>query len=141
MLVQTLSFIVTLWAVLTLVFIAMRALPGDAATIMGGIDATESETSVLRSQLGLDRSLPVQYADYLADVVQGDLGNSLRERRPVVRVLLDRLPVTVTLASMAFVIALGLGLGLGLLAGLRPGGTLDRMTLLFTTVALALPEF
>jgi len=141
LLVQTLSFIVTLWAVLTLVFLAMRALPGDAATIMGGIDASESQVSTLRSQLGLDRSLPAQYITYLADMAQGDLGNSLRERRPVVRVLLDRFPVTLTLAAMAFVVSLLVGLGLGLLAGLRPGGTFDRLTLLFTTVALALPEF
>lgn len=141
LLVQTLSFIVTLWAVLTLVFIAMRALPGDAATIMGGLDATESQTSALRAQLGLDRSLPAQYVGYLADIVQGDLGNSLRERRPVVRVLVDRLPVTVTLASISFVLALVIGLGFGLLAGLRPGGLFDRIALLFTTIALALPEF
>lgn len=141
LLIQTLSFIVTLWAVLTLVFLAMRALPGDAATIMGGLEATESQVSTLRAQLGLDRSLPAQYLAYLLDLSHGDLGASLRERRPVVRVLVDRLPVTLTLAALAFVISLFLGLGLGLMAGLRPGGTLDRVTLLFTTVALALPEF
>ncbi len=141
LLIQSLSFIITLWAVLTLVFLAMRALPGDAATIMGGIDASESQVSAMRAQLGLDRSLPAQYVTYLSDVVQGELGNSLRERRPVVRVLLDRFPVTLTLAAMAFVISLGLGLGLGLLAGLRPGSVVDRLTLLFTTIGLALPEF
>ncbi|MDT3681144.1 MAG: ABC transporter permease [Truepera sp.] len=141
LLIQSLSFIVTLWAVLTLVFLAMRALPGDAATIMGGIDASESQVSAIRAQLGLDRSLPAQYVTYLSDVVQGDLGNSLRERRPVVNVLVDRFPVTLTLALVAFAISLVLGLGLGLLAGLRPGSTVDRLTLLFTTIGLALPEF
>lgn len=138
---QTLSFVITLWAVLSLVFLAMRALPGDAATIMGGIDATAEQTSALRQQLGLDLSLPAQYVAYFGDLAQGDLGNSLRERRPVTRVLLDRLPVTLALAGMAFVIALTMGLGLGLVAGLRPGGAFDRATLMFTTVALALPEF
>ncbi|HRQ09388.1 MAG TPA: ABC transporter permease [Trueperaceae bacterium] len=141
LLIQSLSFIVTLWAVLTLVFLAMRALPGDAATIMGGIDASESQVSAIRAQLGLDRSLPAQYVTYLSDVVHGNLGNSLRERRPVVNVLVDRFPVTLTLALVAFVISLALGLGLGLLAGLRPGSTVDRLTLLFTTIGLALPEF
>ncbi|HET9027599.1 MAG TPA: ABC transporter permease [Trueperaceae bacterium] len=141
LLIQTVSFVITLWAVLTLVFLAMRALPGDAATIMGGLDASASQVSAMRAQLGLDRSLPAQYITYLSDVAQGDLGASLRERRPVVRVLVDRMPVTLTVASMAFVISLVLGLGLGLLAGLRPGGTFDRVALLFTTVALALPEF
>lgn len=141
LLIQTLSFIVTLWAVLTLVFIAMRALPGDAATIMGGIDASEAQVSAIRANLGLDRSLPAQYVTYLTDVARADLGTSLRERRPVVRVLVDRMPVTLAVAGMAFVISLLIGLGLGLLAGLRPGGIVDRVTLIFTTVALALPEF
>lgn len=141
LIVQTLSFIITLWAVLTLVFLAMRALPGDAATVMGGLDATESQVSALRTQLGLDRSLPAQYVTYLVGVSQGDLGMSLRERRPVVRVLLDRFPVTLTVAAMAFVISLIVGLGLGLLAGLKPGGPFDKATVLFTTIGLALPEF
>ncbi len=141
LLTQTFSFVVTLWAVLTLVFFAVRALPGDAATILGGIDTSQEQVDALRGRLGLDRSLPAQYVDYFRDLSQGDLGNSLRERRPVVRVLLDRLPVTLTLAALAFVISLLVGLGLGLLAGLRPGGTFDRLTLLFTTAALAVPEF
>lgn len=140
-LTQTLSFVITLWAVLTLVFVAVRALPGDAATILGGLDATQQSIDSMRDTLGLSRSLPAQYLTYLGDLASGDLGSSLRERRPVVQVLLDRLPVTLTLAAIAFVIALLLGIGLGLLAGLRPGGLADRATLLFTTFALSLPEF
>lgn len=141
LLTQSASFVVTLWAVLTLVFFAVRALPGDAATIMGGLDSTEAQTEVLREQLGLARSLPAQYGAYFGGLLQGDLGESLRERRPVTTVLLERLPVTLTLAAMAFVLALVMGAGLGVLAGLRPGGWIDRFTLLFTTVALAIPEF
>lgn len=141
LLTQTASFVVTLWAVLTLVFFAVRALPGDAATILGGLDATQAQIQTLRERIGLSRSLPAQYADYFSGLAQGNLGESLRERRPVTRVLLDRLPVTLTLAGIAFVLSLLIGLGFGLLAGLRPGGLLDRLTLLFTTVALAIPEF
>lgn len=141
LLTQTLSFVVTLWAVLTLVFFAVRALPGDAATIMGGLDASRAQVEQLREELGLTRSLPAQYADYLGGLARGDLGTSLRERRPVVRVLVERLPVTLSLAALAFVLSLVVGLGAGLLAGLRSGGLLDRLTLGFTTVALAIPEF
>src|SRR5690606_6175093 len=86
-------------------------------------------------------SLGWQYVDFMGGLAQGDLGASLRERRPVARVLLDRLPVTMALAGMAFVLSILIGVGLGVPAGLRPGGTLDRVTLGFTTVALALPEF
>ena len=141
LLTQGLSFVVTLWAVLTLVFFAVRALPGDAATIMGGLDATEEQVQTLRERIGLARSVPAQYAAYFGGLLQADLGDSLRERRPVTNVLLERLPVTLTLAGMAFLLSLVLGLGLGVLAGLRPGGPADRATLLFTTVALAIPEF
>lgn len=141
LLTQTLSFVVTLWVVLTLVFFAVRALPGDAATILGGLDASQAQLESLRGTLGLNRSLPAQYVDYLGDLARADLGTSLRERRPVVRVLLDRLPVTLTLAGLAFALSLLVGGLLGLLAGLRPGGPFDRATLLFTTVALAVPEF
>lgn len=141
LLTQSASFVITLWAVLTLVFFAVRALPGDAATILGGLDATEAQVQSLRERIGLARSLPAQYASYFSDLLQGDLGDSLRERRPVVRVLLERLPVTIALAGLAFVISILIGVGLGVLAGLRPGGFIDRAALMFTTVALAIPEF
>ncbi|HLV13449.1 MAG TPA: ABC transporter permease [Trueperaceae bacterium] len=138
---QALSFLVTLWVVLTLVFLGMRALPGDAATILGGMDASAEQIAVIRERLGLAGSLGVQYVGFIGDVARGDLGDSLRERRPVTAVLLDRLPVTLALAALAFVISLAIGVGLGLLAGLKPGGLFDRVTTLFATAALALPEF
>ncbi|HLU83356.1 MAG TPA: ABC transporter permease [Trueperaceae bacterium] len=138
---QLLSLVLTLWVVLTLVFLAVRALPGDAATIMGGIDSTAESIAEMRRSLGLAATLGDQYLVFVGDLAQGDLGNSIRERRPVTAVLLDRLPVTLSLAAMAFVISLLFGLGLGLAAGLRPGGFFDKLTTLFATVALSLPEF
>jgi len=138
---QIFSFLVTLWVVLTLVFLGMRALPGDAATILGGMDTSSEQIAAIRERLGLAGSLAVQYKDFISGVVQGDLGDSLRERRPVTAVLLDRLPVTLALAGLAFVLSLVIGIGLGLLAGLAPGGPMDRFTTLFATAALALPEF
>src|SRR5690606_1303543 len=97
--------------------------------------------AVIRERLGLAGSLAVQYSDFMGGIVQGDLGDSLRERRPVTAVLLDRLPVALALAGMAFVLSLVIGIGLGLLAGLAPGSIIDRFTTLFATAALALPEF
>jgi peptide/nickel transport system permease protein len=138
---QTVSVVITMAVVLSLVFVAMRALPGDAAAILGGLDTAQAQVEAMRRQLGLDQPLVVQFGAYWGDLLQGDLGRSIRERRPVVQVLLDRLPVTVALASFAFVLSLLIGLGLGLLAGRRPGTALDHGTLGFTTVGLALPEF
>ncbi|HZJ10415.1 MAG TPA: ABC transporter permease, partial [Trueperaceae bacterium] len=138
---QGFSFVVTLWVVLTLVFLAVRALPGDAATIMGGLETSAEQIAAIRENLGLAGTIGSQYLDFIGDVVRGDLGDSLRERRPVVDVLLDRLPVTVALAGMAFALSLLIGLGLGIAAGLKPGGPFDRLTTGFATAALALPEF
>ncbi len=141
LLTQALSFVVTLVVVLTLVFVAVRLLPGDAATLRAGMDTSPEQVSALRAALGLDRPLAVQYRDYWAGLARGDLGRSLREKRAVATVLLERLPVTLALAALAFVLALVLGVLLGLLAGLRPDGPLDRLALVFTTLGLALPEF
>lgn len=139
--VQFLSLLVTLAVVLSLVFVAMRALPGDAAAILGGLDATGAQVDELRRQLGLDRPLLAQFGSWWADVARGDLGDSIRERRPVLQVIADRVPVTLALAGLAFALSVAVGLGLGVLAGRRPGGAADGAVLGFTTVGLSLPEF
>jgi peptide/nickel transport system permease protein len=140
-LTQTLSVAITLGLLFSLVFVAMRALPGDAAAILGGLDAEEARVEALRRDLGLDRPLLVQYGAAWADLLRGDLGRSVRERRPVAAVLRERLPVTLALAGVAFGLATALGLGLGLLAGRRPGTAADGAAMGFTTIGLALPEF
>lgn len=127
--------------VLSLVFVAMRALPGDAAALLGGTEATAEQVEAIRRQLGLDRPLVVQFASWWGDVVRGDLGDSIRERRPVLAVVADRVPVTLALATLAFALSTLVGIGLGLLAGRRPGGVGDGGVLAFTTVGLSLPEF
>lgn len=138
---QFLSLLGTLVVVLSLVFVAMRALPGDAAAILGGVDATSAQVEDLRRQLGLDRPLLAQFGAWWADVLRGDLGDSIRERRPVLHLIADRVPVTLALAGLAFVLSVAAGLALGLLAGRRPGGRADDGVLAFTTLGLSLPEF
>ncbi|MDF1522704.1 MAG: ABC transporter permease [Trueperaceae bacterium] len=139
--VQLLSLVGTLLLVLSLVFVAMRALPGDAAAVLGGTEASAEQVDALRRQLGLDRPIAVQFAAWWGDLARGDLGDSIRERRPVAQVIGDRVPVTLALAGLAFALSVIAGLGLGLLAGRRPGGPADGGVLAFTTVGLSLPEF
>jgi peptide/nickel transport system permease protein len=138
---SALSVAITLVVVLSLVFVAMRALPGDAAAILAGLDAEQAQVEALRRELGLDRPLAAQYLDYWSAVLRGDLGLSIREGRPVTEVLRARLPVTLALAGVAFGLALAVGLAVGLLAASRRGSTVDGAALGFTTVGLALPEF
>lgn len=138
---ETLSFILTVVLVLTLVFLAVRALPGDPASIRGGTDASAAQVEAMRRALGLDLPLLSQYRDYWRDLLSGSLGESIRERRAVLAILYERLPVTLSLAALAFALSVLLGVGLGLLAGLRPNGRFDQTVLGFTTLGLTLPEF
>lgn len=138
---QALSLLLTLVLVLTLVFVAVRMLPGDAASVRAGLDASSAQVEAIRRSLGLDAPLYAQYGRYWQQLVQGDLGASLRERRPVTLILVERLPVTLLLAALAFALSVLLGVGLGLWAGLRPGSPADRMVLGFTTLGLTVPEF
>ena len=138
---QTVSFAITLFLVLTLVFLGVRALPGDPATIRGGLDTSEEEIELIRESMGLDRSLPRQFGQYWLSLASGDLGQSIREQRAVWQILSERFPVTIRLAGMAFVISLVLGVGLGVVAAFRQNGAADRLILGYTTVGLALPEF
>lgn len=140
-LTQTVSVALTMALVLSLVFVAMRALPGDAAAILGGLDTEQAQVESIRRELGLDRPLLAQFGSYWVALLQGDLGTSIRERRPVSRVLLDRLPVTLTLAALAFTLSLAIGVTVGFVAGRWPGTAADHAALSFTTVGLALPEF
>ncbi|TVR97868.1 MAG: ABC transporter permease [Trueperaceae bacterium] len=140
-LTQTVSVTITMFVVLSLVFVAMRALPGDAAAILGGLDTEQAQVEAIRRDLGLDRPLLAQYGAYWGQLLRGDLGSSIRERRPVTSVIMDRLPVTLSLAAFAFTLSLAVGIGLGMLAGRTRGSAADGTALGFTTVGLALPEF
>jgi peptide/nickel transport system permease protein len=135
------SLVVTLVLVATLVFLAVGALPGDAAALRVGTEGGAGAADAARRELGLDRSMAARYVDWWADLARGDLGASFRERRPVATILAERIPVTAALAAAALALSLVVGLTLGLAAGLRPGSALDRGVLAFTTAGLALPEF
>lgn len=138
---NVISLAITLAIVLTMVFFGVRALPGDAASIRGGADTSAAQVAAIRRELGLDRPLLDQYASFWGGVIRGDLGDSIRERRPVLQILADRIPVTLALAGTAFVLSGILGLVLGVLAGLLPASRLSQGVLGFTTLGLTLPEF
>src|SRR5215210_5718787 len=96
-----------LWGALTIVFAAIRLAPGDPAQLMLGTDATAQDVEALRQRLGLDRPIPIQYADYLARAIRLDLGVSLRLDQPAVQAILERFGETARLAATAMLLALG----------------------------------
>lgn len=138
---QTLSLVTTLVLVVTIVFFAMRLLPGDPATLRAGLDAPPERVEAMRQALGLDRPVIEQYGRYLAGLVRGDLGESWRQRRAVTAVLMERLPVTLALTAVAYAFTLVLGLGLGFLAGRYAGSVVEGVVRTYTTLGLAFPEF
>jgi peptide/nickel transport system permease protein len=116
-------------------------LAGDVATAIAGEGARAEDVEVIRKQYGLDRPLPVQYAEWLGRTLRGDLGESLYFRQPVASLVFDRLPVTMTLGALSIGFALLLSIPLGVVAAMRPNTWIDRAALTLAVVGQAMPSF
>ncbi len=130
-----------LLAVSLLVFAALRLMPGDPARLMAGPQATAQTVAAMRDRLGLDRPLLVQYGVFLQRAAHLDLGVSLESGAPVSHEIGVRLPNTLRLAGLSYLLALGLGLPLGLLAAVRRGGWTDRLLIAASAIGAALASF
>lgn len=130
-----------LLGVLTALFFILRVLPGDPAAIMLGAAADREMVDRQRQIMGLDRPLALQYVTYLGQVVTGDWGLSLHERRPAMTLVLQRLPATAELAFAGLAVALVVGFALGITAALRSNTVLDRVISALSLVGQAIPNF
>ncbi len=132
-----------LTAVVICNFFLVHATPGDPAAVMAGESgaADPAYMAQLREQFGLDRPLPVQLGTYLAKVAQGDLGYSHRQQKPVLELLLERLPATLAVTLTAFVLALALGVLAGVVAALNAGRWADTAVTVIALFAYATPIF
>ncbi len=141
-LMQRLAFLIpTVLGVATLVFAILHAVPGDPVDVLLGESAAAVDRQEMRSRLGLDRPLLVQYAHSMAAAAQGDLGRSVRSDRPVASLIAERLPATLALGAAATAAALALGLPLGALAAARKGSGADHFALGASLAAVAIPGF
>lgn len=138
---RLLQLVPVLFGVVLVVFLFVRLIPGDPALVMLGAYATDESLAALRSDLGLDRPVWAQFAIFLGDVLEGNLGNSLVFRRPVFDVILDRLPATVSLTIYAVVLSLLLCVPLAIISALKVDSALDQTIRAVTTLALAIPYF
>ena len=111
---RVVQLIPTLFFVSVLIFSLQQLLPGDPATIMAGEDRDPAVIEQIRKQYRLDQPIPVQYVYWVRGVLRGDLGESMRIKQPVLDLVLQKLPVTIQLASMAIVIALLIGITAGM---------------------------
>jgi len=124
-------------------FMLVRAAPGDPALVIAGQSGATDEAFIarVRSEYGLDKPMTTQLGTYLGKVVTLDLGFSYRQQRPVLDVILERLPATLLLTLTAFVISLAGGIVLGSLAGVRAGTVSDTLITLLSLVVYATPVF
>jgi ABC-type dipeptide/oligopeptide/nickel transport system permease component len=108
---------------------------------MMGDKGTAAQAEAIKKRLGLDKPLPVRYVEYVAGVVQGDLGTSWKTRRPVMTMILERVPATLLLGSLALLIAMTFAVPIGLFAALRPGSWIDNISRVIAVVANSVPSF
>jgi peptide/nickel transport system permease protein len=127
-------------AVALLAFVLFQYV-GDPVTIMLGQDATPAERDLLRTQLGLNEPVVVQFYHFVANAVQGDFGLSLRQGQKVSVLIREKLPATLELSIAAAVIALAVGLPLGVYTALRRNGRLSQALLAFSLLGVSLPTF
>ena len=133
--------VVTLLAVSVAIFALIEAVPGDAASVMQGQQATPDSLRNLRAQMGLDRPPHIRYLDWIWDAMRGDLGQSAKSNASISEIMGDRLRNSALLAVLAFVIAVPLGLVMGVWVGTRADTKMDRFLTMGGLVTISLPEF
>jgi peptide/nickel transport system permease protein len=130
-----------LLGVATLVFSLIHLVPGDPVQTMLGESATPQEIARVRTQLGLDRPLYVQYWVFLKGVAKGDLGVSLRTNEPVATAIADRMPATIELAIAAMCLAIVVAIPLGIIAAVGAGTVVDYAATTLALAGISIPNF
>jgi peptide/nickel transport system permease protein len=138
---RLLWFVPTLLGLLVVTFVISRVIPADPVALVAGETATPAQVEELRRELGYDRPLPVQFADYLARLARGDMGVSLFTRRPILDDLAHRLPATIELTVVAMVVSVLVGIPLGVLSALWRNSLLDHALRILTVSGLAIAGF
>ncbi len=135
------SFVPQVFAVVTVVFVVVRILPGNPAYLLAGPRASQAQVRAISASLGLNKPIIVQYWHYLVGLLHGNLGSSLLTSHTVASDLVQRLPATFELITCALVLSLLMAFILGVLSSLKKGGLLDRISNAYGTLAGALPDF
>ena len=138
---RLLAAIPVLLGVSLVAFALVRLVPGDPITVLLGPGYNEQQAAVLRQRYALDRPLPVQYAAWLGRAVRGDLGESFFTGQPVLRAIVERLPVTLELAFIGVAFAVLVGVPLGVASAVRPGRWADHAARVLGLVGISVPGF
>ena len=138
---RVLQAIPVMLGIVTITFLLTDAIPGDPVSIMLGPSPSAEQAAAIRAKYGLDRPLYVRYFNYLADVVQGDLGRSLYFGEPVTQKILERLPVTLLLLVSSFTFALATAIPLGVISAKRRNQPTDHVSRVVALMGVSTPSF
>jgi peptide/nickel transport system permease protein len=138
---RLLTLALTLLVATMVIFVVMEALPGDIATMVLGTGAREDTLAAFRSLHGLDRPYLERYLDWLGALAAGDLGTSYTYSVPVGELVLDRLAISLPLATMGIVLSTAIAIPLGVLAAARHGRMIDLLVMVFSQLGVAVPNF
>lgn len=138
---KLLTMLITLFAVTLFVFLAFHVISGDPVTSMLGTTATPEKVEALREEMGLNDPVLIQYGRWAAGFLTGDMGTSYSYRMPVSQMVADKIPVTLTLTVMAFLIMVIIAVPLGIYTARHEGGIADRSIYIINQVIMAFPPF
>jgi peptide/nickel transport system permease protein len=138
---RLLQVIPTLLLVSVIIFLLQQLLPGDPALVMAGEERDPEVIEQIRKQYKLDQSLPVQYVAWMGGVLTGNLGESMRLKEPVTRLIAQKFPVTLQLALMALVISLAIGVTAGVVSAVRKNTAIDYTANVLGLIGISMPNF
>ena len=138
---RVLILLATLFLVSGVIFLVLQVIPGDPAQLILGIQATPENLQALRHKLGLDLPLPIQYWNWMSEVLRGDLGISITYDVPISTLIGSRLAVTLPLAILSIFFAVVFSIPLGIYAALRRNQPGDYGVMIFSQIGLAIPAF
>lgn len=133
--------ILTVAIISTIVFLVIRVIPGDPALTIAGVDASESDIAAIRAKIGTDQPLATQYMLWLWDIVRFDFGSSMISGRPVSQLILERFPLTLTLAVLGILLSIVIAIPLGVISAVRRWSFWDYLGMFFSQVGMAIPSF
>ena len=131
----------TVLLISTIVFLVIRVIPGDPALVIAGIDASQSDIDAIRAKLGTDEPILSQYFYWIWDVMRFDFGESMISGQPVIRLILERFPLTLSLALMGIVISIIIAIPLGVISAVKRWSFWDYLGMIFSQVGMAVPSF
>ena len=131
----------TVLLISTIVFVVIRVIPGDPALVIAGIDASQSDIDAIRLKLGTDEPMLSQYVNWIWDVIRFDFGDSMISGQPVTRLVLERFPLTLSLALMGIVISIIIAIPLGVISAVKRWSFWDYLGMAFSQIGMAVPSF